>query len=311
MTIVIRDRRGNNRYFIDNALLRGGWGAIIGPYGIAVYNALALHANADNQAGYPSYDTIAQLTGMSRRQAIKEIEVLVSWNIISKDPRTAPDGSPTSNIYTLTAQEVWLPVTTVHQGGEPGAPPLVNLVHPPGEPGAPEQDPSYQNPINNGNANAKNAMDDFFGKKETPTLPAVKRLSSMTPTEVDEVLLLGTNSSRVLENHNWQARSESIKQGLLAFITASRLPIPYKKQDRLFWENEIQEHIFTYGLDRLPDLYKTAVEEMRDRPLREKKPEAVMTIKSPKSVSGKIADLSTRAEITGKAIRHADGGYDI
>ena len=64
--LQIRDARGSKRYFIDNVFLRGGWGAAVGPYGIAIYDAIALHADGESQDGWPSYSTLAKITGMSR-----------------------------------------------------------------------------------------------------------------------------------------------------------------------------------------------------------------------------------------------------
>lgn len=149
--ITIRDRRGTNRYFIDNALLRGGWGAMIGPYGIAVYNALALHADADNQSGYPSYATIAKLTGMSRQQAIREIETLTAWNIIGKESNRDSEGNQTSNIYSLMAQSEWIPwdrVTTDYPPSDSQLLPQSLPVTTPSDSQLPKQDTIKQDTLN-------------------------------------------------------------------------------------------------------------------------------------------------------------------
>ncbi len=69
----IRDRRGGNRYYVDNVFLRGGWAARVGVYALAVYNVLAMFADGDEQAAWPSYQTMADLTGMSRRHAMRAI----------------------------------------------------------------------------------------------------------------------------------------------------------------------------------------------------------------------------------------------
>ena len=105
----IRDRRGNKRYFIDNILLRGGWGKAIGPYGIAVYNALCIHADADSQDCWPSHQTIADLTGMSRRQVVREVAKLEAYNIIASKPSENYD----SKTYILLAYDEWLPVDAI------------------------------------------------------------------------------------------------------------------------------------------------------------------------------------------------------
>lgn len=104
----VRDRRANRRYFVDNALLRGGWGAEIGPYGIAVYNAVAMHADADAQSGYPSHDLIAKLTGMSRPTVIKTVKALERWKILEVSRRNGR-----VHTYYLTDQSEWEPVNVV------------------------------------------------------------------------------------------------------------------------------------------------------------------------------------------------------
>lgn len=147
--ISVRDRRGNKRFFIDNALLRGGWGSFIGPYGIAVYNALALHADADNQTGFPSYATIAKITGMSTRQAIREIERLISWNIIEKESRLI-DGGYSSNIYYLLDQTQWYPwqvVTTSSPPYDSQSLPLMTHSHYPSDSQSHKQNTIEQDPL--------------------------------------------------------------------------------------------------------------------------------------------------------------------
>ena len=105
----VRDRRANNRFFIDNALLRGGWGAVIGPYGIAVYDAIALHADADNQSAYPSHQLIADLTGMSRPTVVKIVSQLEELHLIGVE---RVDGRP--HTYYLLDQSEWVPVNQVN-----------------------------------------------------------------------------------------------------------------------------------------------------------------------------------------------------
>jgi len=122
----VRDRRANNRFFVDNALLRGGWGAVIGPYGIAVYDAIALHADADNQSAYPSHQLIADLTGMSRPTVVKAVNQLEGLNIIAIE-RT--DGR--SHTYYLLDQSEWKPVKEVYTTCKGGLQVDVNEIYTP------------------------------------------------------------------------------------------------------------------------------------------------------------------------------------
>lgn len=99
--------KDRERYFIDNTFLRGGWGAKLGPYAIAVYNAIALHADSETQEAWPSHGTIAKLTGMSPRQVIREVERLESYNIVYVVSRQAERKPP---IVTLLDKSVWKPI---------------------------------------------------------------------------------------------------------------------------------------------------------------------------------------------------------
>ena len=140
-TIEIRDARAGDRYFIDNALLRSGLGARIGPYGIAVYNALALHAHGSTQDCWPSYATIAEMTGMSRRHVISKIAQLQELGLVAKETRVAEDGLQQSNVYVLLDKSSW-----ADQGGAHHSPGVVHTIHRGGEQGAPEQYPLEQDP---------------------------------------------------------------------------------------------------------------------------------------------------------------------
>ncbi len=103
----VRDRRGPERYFIDNIFMRGGWAAAVGPYGIAVYDCLALHADADNQDAWPSRATIGRLTGMSSKTAGNKMIELAKHNIIKVESGKAK-GRP-NTVYLLASSE-WRPV---------------------------------------------------------------------------------------------------------------------------------------------------------------------------------------------------------
>ena len=106
LPLVVRDRRANRRYFIDNSFVRGGWAAAVGPFGIAAYNALALHADVDSQDAWPSYATIANLTGMSRAKAIDAVEELAAWGLIHVETRQDARLYK-SNVATLLDASQW------------------------------------------------------------------------------------------------------------------------------------------------------------------------------------------------------------
>lgn len=104
----VRDRRRKGWYSVDNQFLRGGWGKLVGPYGIAVYDAIALHADADTQSAYPSHELIADLTGMSRPTVIKAIEKLEEFKIIGIERRR---NKP--HLYYLLDKSEWAGVNVV------------------------------------------------------------------------------------------------------------------------------------------------------------------------------------------------------
>jgi hypothetical protein len=144
-TFAIRDRRTEDRYFVDNALIYD-YGATIGVYGIAVYNVLAVHADLKTQSSFPSYQTIADEIGCSRRKVIAAIRQLEQLHIVRKTTRLRepedlddPDDHKyhTSNLYDLLDKSCWgsaqgAPgvVQDVHQGSAQGAPGVVQDVHP-------------------------------------------------------------------------------------------------------------------------------------------------------------------------------------
>lgn len=101
-----RKQIDTRRYYIDNSFIRDGYGAELGPYAIAVYNAIAVHANQEQEA-WPSHGTIAKLTGMSARQVMREIEALAEYNIISVISR-AEERKPA--IITLLDRTEWKPL---------------------------------------------------------------------------------------------------------------------------------------------------------------------------------------------------------
>ena len=145
------------------------------------------------------------------------------------------------------------------------------------------------------------SLDDVFEPKLDPPLPNGRQsLIKLSEQAVAEFLLLkagrtaNDEQDQRLLRANWQPRAEDIRQALLAFLDNSRLPLPVKKGDRVFWENELKEHIDTYGLGLLPIFYKKAIEEMRDKPIAEGRARDVISIKSPKSITYKLGELYAR-----------------
>lgn len=96
----VRDRRKPGWAWFERAVL-DRYGATIGPDGIAVYMVLAAYANNDEQSSFPSYQTIADKIGRSRRQVIRTIAHLEQLGLIAKAPRYDAGAEPSSNLYIL------------------------------------------------------------------------------------------------------------------------------------------------------------------------------------------------------------------
>lgn len=132
-TFVVRDRRpGYLRVYND---LYDNYGAQLGPYGLAVYVALCRYANQDSEC-WPSYNTIAEGTGMSRRKVIYEIHKMERLQIIAVERN-----QHTSNVFVLLD-------TSAHHAPLPGAQDA-----PPGASPALKQDPI--NKVGHRNSNKK------------------------------------------------------------------------------------------------------------------------------------------------------------
>lgn len=139
--VGVSDRREHPFFVVDNDIIKK-YGRQLGPYGIAVYAALAMHAGRDAIA-WPSYQTIADEIGASRRQVMRSIGVMVELGIIAKEQRSRDTGETTSNRYELKS------VNGVSQS-PPGAPqslpsdsqslPLVTVSHPPSDCESPKQE---------------------------------------------------------------------------------------------------------------------------------------------------------------------------
>jgi hypothetical protein len=96
---TVEDRRKKGYFTVDNVLI-DVYGKELGPYGIAVYIALARFADSDSEC-WPSHMTIANRTGMSRRQVVRMVAMLTELQIISVTPRFNEKGEQVSSLYVL------------------------------------------------------------------------------------------------------------------------------------------------------------------------------------------------------------------
>lgn len=174
----IRDTRNGDWFFVHNALIEK-FGKIVGVYGIAVYNVLAMYANNATQEAFPSYATIAKSIGCSRRKVMSTVDLLAEHNIIGKTTRQGANGVYDSNVIILLHKDEWgsaqrsLPevVNQVHHPpSEQDAPGVVNQVHGGSAPGAPKQD-SVNKTHNNKTQEAQPPPNPKKPRKKKETAP--------------------------------------------------------------------------------------------------------------------------------------------
>jgi len=130
--------------------------ADIGVYAYAVYSAIKMHLNQTTGACFPSYATIARMTGIHRSTVIDCVKTLTARKLISPHWRYKEDGSHASNQYIFHAPEK--PGASKSQGTENSVPskmqgtdmsdpsgsrseppPVVAVDDPPSRPEPPEQ----------------------------------------------------------------------------------------------------------------------------------------------------------------------------
>jgi Helix-turn-helix domain len=117
----------------------------MGVYCYAVYCAIKMHLNQATGDCFPSYATIARITGIHRSTVIECVKKLRVLKLISPLWRFKEDGSHTSNQYDFQQAGTAAPakkneeVGKTVQGGRLEPPPLVGEDDHPGRPQRPEQ----------------------------------------------------------------------------------------------------------------------------------------------------------------------------
>lgn len=130
--VAIKDGRAGF-YMVQNAVL-DEYGARMGPFGIALYNALCRFAGRDHTA-HPSLKRLAEITGMSRRAVVTHLQRLADLGLVSVEQRTAEAGDADTNLYTIldpggVVQEMHHVVHQAHEGGAGDALGVVQEMHP-------------------------------------------------------------------------------------------------------------------------------------------------------------------------------------
>ena len=101
----------------------------IGVYAFAVYSAIKMHVNQATGDCFPSYATIARMTGIHRSTVIECAKTLRAHNLLSPHWRYKEDGSHASNQYDFQGTQKEVPSEKLEdgvkteQGGRPEPPP--------------------------------------------------------------------------------------------------------------------------------------------------------------------------------------------
>lgn len=118
----LRDTRNRNWLWARRELVRAH-GEELGPYGVAVYVALASFADTETQSqSNPSISTVAEMLGCSTTKVREGIRSLYRLGWIDYQERFRDDGSQTSHVFFLLECPVDDPYRTPpppHSGGGP------------------------------------------------------------------------------------------------------------------------------------------------------------------------------------------------
>lgn len=98
MKHVVKDNRPGF-YSIQNDVL-DDFGAVIGPFGIALYSALCRFASRDGTT-FPTMQKLADVTGMSKTAVKKYLAVLAETGLIEIEERYSDAGDRDSNLYII------------------------------------------------------------------------------------------------------------------------------------------------------------------------------------------------------------------
>lgn len=107
VSIHIRSKRKERRYYIDNEFILLGYAARVGPYAGMVYNVLCCRADNQTQTSYPGKQSIADDAGISLEECKRAIKTLEQYHLIHVLREKKGKGWK-SNTYTLLDVSDWL-----------------------------------------------------------------------------------------------------------------------------------------------------------------------------------------------------------
>jgi hypothetical protein len=265
---------------IDNELL-DHYGSRLGPYGLAVYMALARFANQDG-ACWPSLSTIARKTGMSRPQVIREIAKLKDVSLIAVEHQVNTKGEYSSNIYVLldTAVPSLEPgvVSDSNQGGISQILPLVS----PGDHGGISQIPK-QNP--------KNKTQHCKKTQETTPSETANNSNQLEINKDVVVALTRLGLAEKVANKLTQTCSEELIQEKIAYLDFLQAEYPSKVQNPRGWLRRAIEQNYA-----APDGFL---------PKEEREQQAAEGIRQTQEAVAQVAEFQERIQLQQAAHRQA------
>ena len=135
------DGRKHPFFWHENRLIDDGHLARMGPNAFAVYSVVVRFAGTSGQA-WPSLNTIAKATGLSRSQVIREVKRLRRLGYIVLE---AQGGGTRSNVYRVA--DLGEVVSDRHRGGVSVIPGVVSDRHRGGVSVIPDKEPINKDPI--------------------------------------------------------------------------------------------------------------------------------------------------------------------
>jgi hypothetical protein len=172
---------------LDREFLHATLGQLKGP-ALSVLVALMAHRSDGEGTAFPSLQTLAGWTGISRRAVIMALKRLVGLRLVSIERRTDAAGDADSNTYTLDVARIegHLGGGELHAppnarralpGGELRAPRVVNYVHPKEshlkESHSEGETPARGAGVRTGHDGIRRAVADHFAERTGLDLPAM------------------------------------------------------------------------------------------------------------------------------------------
>lgn len=226
MTDTASDARTFPFFQVENAVI-DRYGAALGPYGLAVYMAIARHVNQKSGVAFPGMATIARETGMSRNRVVAAVKKLETTGLIRVNRRKRDDGGKASNEYTLVNATTLVPPQTPEPQTTTAtdAPPCISEIHGdvsteyiPCIPQIQEQDESNKTTLDNTNTKDSGASAPGAPAETPPALPG--KDDAITDHTVMKNVLLATLKTAAADVTAWGEWERASK--LLRRVKATR-----------------------------------------------------------------------------------------